>query len=306
MARPTPFPKEELPMPEIKEHAPGSFCWAEVATLDAKKTKAFYSELFGWTYEDKPAGEFGVYTMCKLDGKDLAGLYTLPPALVDMGVPPHWMSYVAVRSADEAVKKIQAHGGTIQQGPMDVMDVGRMAICQDPTGATFSVWEPKAHCGAAIMGEHGTPCWFELATRGAARAEKFYRDVFGWSVKLGTDGGMEYREFSAPGAPYPSGGIVELPPERGPAPPYWMIYFTVADVDRDTARAQRLGGKVILPPMDIPKVGRFSVLADPSGAAFALITLALHPTHKEHKEEHQELAVAAPPKAAPKKSKKKR
>jgi predicted enzyme related to lactoylglutathione lyase len=290
-------------MPEITTHAPGSFCWAEVATLDAKKTKAFYTELFGWTYEDRPAGEFGVYTMCKLDGKDLAGLYSLPPSLVEMGVPPHWMSYVAVESADEACARIKKHGGTVQQGPMDVMDVGRMAICQDPTGATFSVWQAMSHCGASIMGEHGTPCWFELSTKGAGRAEKFYRDVFGWSVKLGTDGGMEYREFSAPGAPQPSGGIVELAPERGPAPPHWMIYFTTRAVDADTERARALGGKVILAPMDIPKVGRFSVLADPAGAAFSLITLAFDPTQGHA---HQEKAAAAPPAAAPKKTRKKK
>lgn len=292
-------------MPEIKKHTPGSFCWAEVATLDAQKTKAFYSELFGWKYEDRPAGEFGIYTMCKLDGKDLAGLYTLPPNLVEMGVPPHWMSYIAVASADEAAKKVQAHGGTIQQGPFDVMDVGRMAICQDPTGATFSVWQAKAHHGASVMGEHGTPCWFELATKGAERAEKFYRDVFGWSVKVGNDAGLVYREFSAPGAPFPSGGIMELTPQHGPVPPHWMIYFTTPDVNADTERAKRLGGKVIVPPMDIPKVGRFSVLADPSGAAFAIITLAFDPTQK-HGHGHQEHAAAAPADAAPKKTTKKK
>lgn len=262
-------------MPEIKKHAPGSFCWAEVGTVQSQKTKAFYAELFGWTYEDRPAGQFGVYTMCKLGGKELAGLFELPPEMTRMGVPPHWMSYIAVESADAAAKKVQQHGGKVQQGPFDVMDVGRMAVCQDPTGALFSIWQAKAHGGAGVMGEHGTPCWFELATKDVAKAEAFYKAVFGWSMHGGSDGGVVYRELTPPGASCPQGGIMELRPEHGPQPPNWKIYFTVADCDKDVKRAQALGGKVYLPPMDIPKVGRFAVLADPAGAAFAIITLSM-------------------------------
>lgn len=267
-------------MPEIKSHAPGAFCWAEVGTVDAQRTKKFYGDLFGWKYEDRPAGSFGVYTMVQKDRKDLAGLYELPPELVKMGVPPHWMSYVAVSDADAACQKIQKNGGQIQQGPFDVMDVGRMAICKDPTGAVFSIWQPKAHKGASLMGEIGTPCWFELHTKGVEKAEKFYRDVFGWTVKPGTDAGMVYREIHAAGAPYPMGGMMELRPDQGPVPPHWMIYFTVDDCDASTQRAKSLGGKVFVPPMDIPKVGRFSVLADPAGATFAIIKLTLEPEHK--------------------------
>jgi hypothetical protein len=265
-------------MPEIKSHSPGSFCWAEVGTVKAEKTKAFYTGLFGWKYEDRPAGEFGTYTMVKTGGKDLAGLYEMPQSLLKMGVPPHWMSYVAVADADAACKAIQKHGGKVQQGPFDVMDVGRMAICQDPTGATFSVWQSKAHGGASVMGEPGTPCWFELATKGVEKAAAFYQAVFGWSVKVNSDVGMVYREFTAPGAPMPQGGMMELTPQQGPVPPHWLIYFTVADCDGQAKSCQALGGKVVVPPMDIPNVGRFAVLADPAGATFAVIKLAFDPS----------------------------
>lgn len=277
-------------MPEIKSHAPGAFCWAEVGTVQSQKTKAFYAELFGWTYEDKPAGEFGVYTMCKSRGKDLAGLYELPPDLLKMGVPPHWMCYVAVADADRACEKIEAHGGTIRQGPMDVMDVGRMAICQDPTGAVFSVWQARSHKGAGVMGENGTPCWFELATRGVEQAQTFYRDVFGWSMKQGGD----YREITAPGAAFPQGGMMELTPQHGPVPPHWMIYFTVDDCDGAAERVEELGGKVVVPPMDIPDVGRFSVVNDPADATFAVIKLS---TQHQSKPEAKPEAKAALPSA---------
>lgn len=295
-------------MPEIKSHPPGAFCWAEVGTVDAKRTKTFYAKLFGWTFEDQPAGEFGTYTMIRSRGKDLGGLYELPPELRKMGVPPHWMSYVAVKSADEACKKIQQHGGRIQQGPMDVMDIGRMAICQDPTGAVFSVWQPKAHQGAAVMGEPGTPCWFELHTRGVEKAQKFYGDVFGWTVRVDAD--QQYREMTAPGSPCPMGGMMEMKPEHGQAPPNWMIYMTVDDCDAHVAKARELGGQVYVPPMDIPNVGRFAVLADPAGAAFAVIKLAFDPTAGSHTkpaaEEKPKASTKGSGKKAPTKSSKKK
>ena len=194
-------------------------------------------------------------------------------------------------SADAACKKVTAHGGMVEQGPFDVMDVGRMAICKDPTGATFSVWQPKSHAGAGTMGENGTPCWFELSTKGVQRAEAFYKDVFGWSVKTDADG--VYREFSASGAPFPQGGMMELRPEQGRVPPHWMIYFTVADCDGHAKRAGLLGGQVLVPPMDIPEVGRFSVLADPAGARFAIITLAFDPT-QPHGHAKKALETPAP------------
>jgi hypothetical protein len=289
-------------MSPVSNHVPGAFCWAELATVNVKKTKAFYSELFGWKYEDQPAGEFGVYTMCLLAKKQLGAVYELPPNLLKMGVPPHWMSYVAVESADQACAAIKKHGGTIQQGPFDVMEHGRMAICQDPTGAAFSIWQAKKHTGTQSAGENGTPGWFELATKGVEKAEKFYTAVFGWSVKKSSDYGMEYREITAKGAVSAMGGMMELTPQHGPVPPHWLVYFPVADCDGDAERAKSLGGKVYLPPMDIPKVGRFAVLADPAGATFAIIKLALDPSHK-----HEAAAPAAtkPAKPAAKAEKKK-
>jgi hypothetical protein len=289
-------------MPEFREHLPGAFCWAEVATTDPRAAKSFYGGLFGWKFRDQPAGAFGVYSMCALGGKDLAGLYELAPKLREMGVPPHWMPYVSVASADAAAAKIRAHGGTVQQGPFDVMEVGRMAVCQDPTGATFSIWQAKAHGGASVMGENGTPCWFELATKGVARAERFYREVFGWSVKASSIPDMPYHEFTPPGAEGPQGGLMELRPEHGPVPPHWLIYFTAADCDADAAKARKLGGAVRVPPMDIPHVGRFAVLADPAGASFAIITLSFDP--KAH-ESHEPAVAAAPATKADKKKKRK-
>ncbi len=269
-------------MPEITNHQPGAFCWAEVGTVDAQRTKAFYSELFGWKFEDRPAGDFGVYSIGQLRGKDICGLYEISPDMKKQGVMPHWMSYVAVANTDPVCEKAKKLGAKVLQGPFDVMDVGRMAVLQDPTGAHFSIWGAKKHKGAGILGDPNTPCWFELATKGVEKAEKFYVDLFGWKVKKDQDAGMVYREITNPGSAAPMGGLMELMPQHGPVPPHWKIYFTVNDCEGDVKRAKALGGKVLAPPMEIPKVGLFAVLADPAGASFAIIKLTLD--HHEHKQ----------------------
>ena len=82
-------------------HAPGSFCWIELATTDGPGAKKFYSELFGWEAEDSPVGPDMVYTMLRLKGKDVGALYQKGEMMKD--VPTHWASYISVKSADETV-----------------------------------------------------------------------------------------------------------------------------------------------------------------------------------------------------------
>src|SRR5205823_757174 len=135
------------------------------------------------------------------------------------GVPPHWGNYVSVSNADEASKRVKDLGGTILAEPFDVMDAGRMAVAHDPTGAVFMLWQGRRHPGAAIMGEPGTLCWTELITRDSKAAESFYTRLFGWSSKLGTNGGPEYRELSNGGRP--QGGILTPSREMGNLPPAW-------------------------------------------------------------------------------------
>jgi uncharacterized protein len=126
------------------------------------------------------------------------------------------------------------------------------------------------------MLKHGQVCWAELATDDLAGAKSFYSDLFGWNFKGGQadGGGMEYSEFSV-GEGYPMGGMYQKPAEM-PAPPHWMTYVSVDDVDASAAKAAELGGSMKVPPMDIPNVGRFAVLTDPSGATFAIVKLDPH------------------------------
>src|ERR1039457_7026280 len=128
-------------MAKIESYAPGSFCWAELATTDAAAAKQFYGEMFGWTAVDMPMPE-GVYTLLQSGGNDAAAVYTPGP-----GVPVHWGVYFSVASADESAAQIEPCGGKLIAGPFDAHDAGRMAIGQDPQGAVFSLWR-QARGGA--------------------------------------------------------------------------------------------------------------------------------------------------------------
>ncbi|MFY9609462.1 MAG: VOC family protein [Blastocatellia bacterium] len=261
-------------MPEVTGHAPGSFCWIELGTSDPDGAKKFYKGLFGWEAEDMPADPDMIYTMLRIRGLDVGAMYKLGAEEAAHGVPPHWNSYVAVTSADEAATKAKALGANILADAFDVMDVGRMAIVQDPLGAAFCVWQAKAHFGVKLVGEAGTFCWDELWTTDRKKATEFYTGLFGWTAKAS--------ESAAPGgytewmnAGQPIGGMMEITPEMGPVPPNWLPYFMVADCDASAAKAKERGGKLQVPPMDIANVGKFSVIQDPQGAMFAIIKLTM-------------------------------
>jgi predicted enzyme related to lactoylglutathione lyase len=255
-------------MTEVTRHEPGSFSWAELATTEDGGAKKFYTTLFGWGFEDSPAGPDMVYTMLKKNGKNVGALYKLGPQ--QKGVPPHWNTYVTVASADQSAKKAKELGGKIVMEAFDVMDVGRMAIVQDPQGAMISLWEPKKHIGAEVVNEPNTFCWAELDTTDVGSAEKFYTALFGWGVKRGGEAANEtpYTEWQRGGTSI--GGMMTIPKEWGPVPPNWLVYFMVSDVDAAAKKAGELGGHAIVPPTDIPKTGRFSVIGDPQGAVFAV------------------------------------
>nr|ADC35916.1 glyoxalase/bleomycin resistance protein/dioxygenase [uncultured bacterium 59] len=257
-------------MADVDTHVPGAFCWPELATTDQKGAVAFYKTLFGWDLNEQPIGGGETYSMFQMRDRPIGAAYTMRPEERQQGVPPHWGSYVAVKNADDSAKRAQELGGKIVAPAFDVMDSGRMAVIQDPTGAVFCVWQAAKHAGARIIGEPGALCWTELATRDTKAAEKFYTGLFGWTPKHSPPGaGMEYTEFSVGGTP--SVGMMPMP-EEVPAfvPAHWTPYFMVADVDASAAKAASLGGKLTVPPMDIPNTGRFSMISDPQGAMFAI------------------------------------
>lgn len=254
-------------------HAPGTFCWLDLAAHDPEAAKRFYSAFFGWEADDRRygPGENDVYTMYRLDGRDVGASYAMDPGQKAQGMPSAWLSYVAVESADESARRAAELGGTVMAEPFDVMEVGRMALVTDPTGALFALWQPKSHPGVGVRDEPGALCWTELATTDPQKAGEFYGGLFGWTGQPFEGGPVPYTMYNLPDGT-PAGGIYPLMPEMQ-MPPSWMPYFAVADVDAAAEKARDLGARVLVEPTDIPQVGRFIMIQDPQGAMFYAIRL---------------------------------
>lgn len=255
-------------MGTIDRHAPGSFGWVELVTTDQGAAKRFYASLFGWEVEDAPVGPDEFYSMFTLEGRYTGAAYSMRKEERAQGVPAHWGIYVAVESADAAAARAAELSGKVVAPPFDVLDSGRMAVLQDPTGVIFSVWQPKKHAGIGIAGVDGTLCWADLSTPDPARASLFYAGLFGWRIAPGENDSSGYlhivnREDFIGGVPPAA--------QRGPnAPPHWLIYFLTSDCDAGAAKAQGLGATLRLAPTTVENVGRMSVVADPQGATFAI------------------------------------
>src|SRR5260370_37082413 len=124
-------------MANVDRHSAGCFCWIELHTADQNSAKNFYGALFGWNPQDMPMGPDGVYTIFKLQGRDAAAGCSLRPDERSMGVPPHWLTYIAVDNVDGAVTKAQQLGGKILAPAIDVIAVGPRAFARDPPRAAF-------------------------------------------------------------------------------------------------------------------------------------------------------------------------
>jgi len=259
-------------MPHVDKHPAGEFCWLELATSDQDAAKGFYRDLFGWNINDFPMDPQGVYTIFRMDGRDVAAGCTLQPDQKAAGVPPHWMIYMAVDNADQSAAKASSLGAKVLAPAFDVMDAGRMAVIQDPTGAVFCLWQPKRNQGLGITGDPNTFCWADLVTADPARAKQFYSGLFGWQIMAGEKDTSGYLHIKN-GEDF-IGGIPPVRQQGPKMPSHWMSYFAVSDVDQAAKKAQELGAKTFAPPMDIPGAGRMAVLADPQGAAFAIFKSA--------------------------------
>ena len=253
-------------MPEFSSYDAGTPSWVDHATKNLEISNAFYSALFGWEPEDQ-GEEMGHYTLMRMGGKTVAGNMTV----MDESQPSVWVTYVSVDDADKTVAVAKKAGAMVFVEPMDVADIGRMAVFADPGGAAIGVWQPKTFNGAELANEAGSFAWNELNTRDLPAAKSFYTEVFGWKPNDMDMEGMRYTEWKL--GDKSVAGMMTMP-DMVPAevPAHWLVYFGVDDTDASVSKAAELGATTLVPPTDIPP-GRFAVLADPDGAAFAVIKM---------------------------------
>jgi predicted enzyme related to lactoylglutathione lyase len=255
-------------MSERTSYTPGTPCWVELSgTPDIEASAAFYRSLFGWEIPELPnSAELGGYRRAKKHGKDVAGV----SPRMQPGQPTVWGTYVSVEDAEATLAKVAETGGEPVTQPMDVVGLGTMAVFTDPTGAVCGIWQPGTFSGAELVNEPGAFAWNELGTRDPEAAKAFYGAVFGWGVEEHDMGEMgTYNEWQQDGSSL--GGMMDVTgrlPDEIPA--HWLVYFAVENTDVAVEAAKSAGGTVSFGPIDIP-AGRFAIVTDPHGAAFAVI-----------------------------------
>jgi predicted enzyme related to lactoylglutathione lyase len=244
----------------------GTPSWVELVTPDQSAARAFYAGLFGWDYDDNDMGEMGHYFIATYDGSELGGVSAQQPGME--GHPAYWGVYLAVDDVDATTAKVEAAGGTVEAGPFDVGDAGRMAAIQDPTGARVGLWQAGRTTGTQRANEPNTPTWNECVTGDVAAATRFYAEVLGMGsepMDMGEAG--SYTVLSDVNGRQ-VGGSMDLGMLPEGTPPHWNVYFNVEDVDASVAKVTELGGASVAPAMDVPGVARMAMVAAPQGATF--------------------------------------
>ncbi len=243
-----------MKLTEITENAPG---WTQLTVPDPAAAIPFYRSLFGWEAGYDGHAEVAGYSAFSLGGLAAAGLMAAPAS-----VPANWGVVLTVPDAEAAAHAVTDAGGTVVAPVTRAGSGGWFAVFADPAGAVFSVWQADGFRGAGAFNEPGTLGWIELATSDPAGAQRFYPEVFGWTVHAGEG----YSQFGIDEADF--GGVTALPP--GMQGPYWMPYFAVADIDAAVAVTEAEGGRVVLAPRPIGDVRTIAVVIDPQGAALGL------------------------------------
>ncbi len=242
----------------------GRFIWHDLMTTQREVAAAFYTELFGWKLDEMKMGPFRI-SLITVGNRRVGSL------MQENHLPhSHWVPHVAVDDVDAACRWVGEIGGKVCIGAGEVPQLGRFAMIEDPQGAVFWVLKRPANRlpppeTPDTLAPLGSFVWDELLTSDPEAVVPFYRTLFNWNIEKIDMGPKPHwlvkqgtRDFA---------GILQQPSGDRPS---WMAYVSVAETDAATDRATQLGAKVLVAPRDIPDVGRFSVIADPTGAALAL------------------------------------
>lgn len=238
---------------------PGTPTWIDLGIPDLDRAMAFYGALFGWEF-DVGSEEAGRYTLCLLRGKPVAAIMPNPdPEATDFW----WNLYFATDDCDATTLRAEGAGGSILSAPMDVMDQGRMAIVRDPTGATFGLWQARAHIGCQIVNEPNALLRNDLVTPDPRSACDFYAAVFEYTLDTNPDMPDADFTFLRRSDGHEIGGILGVPKSETSG---WTTLFQVADTDAAARRAAEAGGTAA-EPFDM-LYGRLADITDPFGTRF--------------------------------------
>jgi predicted enzyme related to lactoylglutathione lyase len=248
----------------------GKFGWYELLTTDTEAAGRFYSSVVGWVTHEMPSPT-GSYTVYEINGVGIAGMMTTPPDAG--GMPPNWTGYITVDDVDTFVGKIEAAGGKLCKGPMDVPGMLRFAVVSGPGGEALTVFTPDPAMPSPerpAPPAAGTIGWHELYAADLDSAWAFYSGLFGWKIETDMDMGPMgiYRIFTD--GEKQIGGMMTKPPNV-PAP-FWAFYFHVDGINAAVERVKAGGGTVLMGPHQVPGNQWIIQGIDPQGANFALVS----------------------------------
>jgi hypothetical protein len=253
----------------IRDGAPlGAPCWIDLTTSDVDRAQDFYGTVFGWTFESA-GSEYGGYINAAKDGHRVAGLMANRGELES---PDHWSTYFHTSDINATSAAVNAAGGSVCMGPMEVPATGFMAVAADPSSAFFGLWQPLEHRGFEVIGEAGSPVWHQLTTRDYRAAVDFYREILGWRTEQVSD----TDEFHYTTAWFGDQQLLGVMDAAGclpdGVPSNWSIFFGAEDVDKKLRVIADNGGAVLREAEDTP-YGRLAAATDPTGVIFNLSSL---------------------------------
>ncbi len=238
--------------PPTGVHIQGKFVWNDLLTDDVAAAKDFYGQLFGWTFD-----ELSGYTAIKNDGRRMGGMVQINDAS-ETPSAARWLSSLSVEDVDKAVSLFKEEGGTVHEGPVDMLNRGMTALVSDPLGAQLLVMHSSSGDPADVMPAMGSWLWHELWSNKTEDSLAFYQKLAGYDYFGEADDYLvlENDEWRA--------GIRLA---TNPDPDIrWVPVVRVADTEQIAARVEELGGKILVEPMLTSDGGSVGLLADPSGA----------------------------------------
>lgn len=255
-----------------------TFCWTEIATTDLETCKSFYQNVFGWETKkgEIPSDGFAYEEYSVPNGFPMGGIFEMQAEMYGGEIPPaHFMNYISVENVDEMTSKAFELNGKIISPPMDIPNVGRFSVIQDPTGAVFSLITLKeTYPPSPVSSNPGELTWYELNTKNIEQAKSFYQEFLGWEINP-SEHSKDYFSISLNGVSF--GGMLQINQDWGEGweniPSNWLNYIAVDNCDETVEKIKENGGNICIDNFVVENVGKMAVASDSIGAVFSIIQM---------------------------------
>jgi predicted enzyme related to lactoylglutathione lyase len=256
----------------------GSFIWYELMTDDVESAARFYEKVVGWKVSGgvaKSASGQDYRMIGRDDGGYVGGMLPISTDMVAHGAQPTWLGYLYTSDVDRTAAAITADGGAVHMGPVDIA-VGRIAMVSDPTGAPFYIMKPnpprnQKDAASDVFDRKAVQrvCWNELSTSDLERAKSFYAKHFGFTFEREMDLGKRGPYCFIEHAGQELGAMMRRP-ESG-ASRWSFALRTKGTIGAARQAVKASGGKVIVPPHEVPGGDYIVICDDPQGVRVIFI-----------------------------------